>query len=65
MNVTEQIAHLKEQIVRVILDTDASLLAMERERDSAKAWATRMEDDNIRLSKKSRRRLQEVIDSEL
>jgi hypothetical protein len=45
----EELSHLKEQIIRVILDTDASQLETERERDSASAKALRIEAENTRL----------------
>lgn len=46
---SEHVNHLKEQIIRVILETDASQLASERERDSAYAEARRMLNENMRL----------------
>lgn len=46
---SETIEHLQEQIVRVILDTDASQLESERDRDSALSKATRLIDENTRL----------------
>ncbi|MEZ4685255.1 MAG: hypothetical protein R3B47_04080 [Bacteroidia bacterium] len=46
---SEEVRHLKEQIIRVILDTDASQLETERERDSAVATASRIENENAQL----------------
>lgn len=47
---SEDVRHLREQIVRVILDTDASQLETERERDSAVVKTERMVAENTRLS---------------
>ena len=46
---SEELVHLQEQIIRVILDTDASQLESERERDSAVAKSSRLKGENARL----------------